>query len=143
VTPPEDERLAPSSGGETGLPDEPDLEPDGEREERSLVEDVEALIDDGKTYLEAEIAYQKTRAAFVADKAKNALVYGAVAAAFAFLALVGLTVGLIIALTPWLTAWGATAVVVGLLILGAVRAVRAAGKHWKKVMAAIGEERPS
>lgn len=105
--------------------------------ERSLIEDVEALIDDGKTYLEAEIAYQKTRAAYVTDKARGALIYGALAAGFGFLALVGLTIGLIIALTPLLTAWGASALVVGLLVIGAAIAARAASERWDKLMDAI------
>lgn len=138
MTPPEDERIAPPSGGEPDSPDEAaPAADDGERDERSLYDDVEALIDDGKTYFEAEIAYQKTRAAYVADKAKSALVFGAVAAAFAVLALIGLTVGLILALTPWLTAWGASALVVGLLTIGALLAARAAGQRWKGLMAAI------
>lgn len=137
MTSPEDERIAPPSEGEPDSPDDAALTCDSERDERSLFEDVEALIDDGKTYLEAEIAYQKTRAAFVADKAKSALVFGAVAAAFAVLALIGLTVGLILALTPWLTAWGASALVVGLLAIGALLAARAAGQRWKGLMAAI------
>jgi uncharacterized membrane protein HdeD (DUF308 family) len=105
--------------------------------ERSLIEDVEALIEDGKVYLEAEIAYQKTRAAYVADKARSALLYGAVAAAFGFLALVALSIGLIIALAPLLTAWGASALVVGLLLIGAVIAGRAASQRWNRLMSAI------
>ena len=47
-------------------------------------DDVEALIEDGKTYLETELVYQKTRAAFVADRAKGAFIYGALAAVFGF-----------------------------------------------------------
>ena len=138
MTSPEDERIAPPSEGGPDSPDETaPAYADGERDERSLFEDVETLIDDGRTYLEAEIAYQKTRAAFVADKAKSALVFGAVAAAFAVLALIGLTVGLILALTPWLTAWGASALVVGLLAVGALLAARTAGQRWKGLMAAI------
>lgn len=141
MTSAEDERLAPPIGGETGLADETASSlPEGERDERSLMEDVEALIDDGKTYLQAEIAYQKTRAAYVADKAKGAVLYGAIAAGFAVLALIGLTVGLIIALTPLLTAWGASALVVVLLMLGAFLAARAAGKRWTRLMAAIQSE---
>ena len=116
----------------------------GERELRSLRDDVEALIDDGRTYLETELVYQKTRAAFVADRAKGAVIYGALAAAFAFLALVGLVLGLILALTPLLTAWGAGALVVGLLVLGAVGAVRTASRRWERLMQAIdtGPEGP-
>ena len=103
---------------------------EGDEPERSLLDDVEALIDDGKTYLEAELAYQKTRAAYVAAGAKHVALLGAEAAVFALLAAMGLTVGLIFALTPLITAWGATAVVVVLLLVGAWLCVR-------KVMAAI------
>jgi hypothetical protein len=135
VIPPEDAGGAPQAGADDGLPDAiDDSAPDSER---SLIEDVEALIDDGKTYLEAELVYQKTRAAYVADKAKGALVYGAVAAALAFLALFGLIVGLIISLAPLLTPWGASALVVALLILGAVVCGRTAARRWGRLMSAI------
>lgn len=103
----------------------------------SLAEEVEALISDGKTFLEAELSFQKTRLAFVADIAKGAAVFGIIAAAFGALAMVGLTVGLIIALTPILTAWGASAVVVGLIILAALLAAREASKRWRKLINAI------
>ena len=147
---PEDDRIAPPERGDDGLPEltEPPVpaapEGDGERELRSLRDDVEALIDDGRTYLETELVYQKTRAAFVADRAKGAVIDGALAAAFAFLALVGLVLGLILALTPLLTAWGAGALVVGLLVLGAVGAVRTASRRWERLMQAIdtGPEGP-
>jgi hypothetical protein len=114
----------------------------GEPDDSSLREDVEALIEDGRTYLEAELVFQKTRAAYVADRAKGAVIYGAIAAVLAFLALIGLTVGLIIALAPLITAWGASAVVVVALLLAAGLCVRTAGKRWSKLMAAIeGPER--
>jgi hypothetical protein len=103
-------------------------------EERSLLDDVELLIDDGKTYLEAELAYQKTRALFVAANARSVFAFGALAAAFAVLALFGLTVGAIIALAPLLTPWGASALVVGLLILGALGAAAAAKRRWQALV---------
>lgn len=136
-------------GGEDLVPIDRDedtaLQPDeeaqdsaaGEPNERSLREDVEALIEDGRTYLEAELVFQKTRAAYVADRAKGAVIFGAIAAVLAFLALIGLTVGLIIALTPLITAWGASAVVVAGLLLAALLSARKAGKSWSKLMAAI------
>lgn len=145
MTPPEDDGIAPPARGHDGTPDpaDPLLEAEDERELRSLREDVEALIEDGRTYLETELVYQKSRAAFVADRAKGALIYGAIAALLGFLALIGLTVGLIIALTPYLTAWGASALVVALLLLFAWLAVRGAGKRWASLMWAIdgGSER--
>jgi Flp pilus assembly protein TadB len=136
---PKEDRIAPPDRGDSGLPElagppEPAAE-DGEL--RSLRDDVEALIEDGKTYLETELVYQKTRAAFVADRAKGAVIYGALAAAFGILALIGLTVGLIIALVPLLTAWGASALVVGLLAVAAFVAMRAASKRWDRLMQAI------
>ena len=137
---PEDGRLAPPDRGDGGLPElpePPEADDGGERELRSLRDDVEALIEDGKTYLETELVYQKTRAAFVADRAKGAVIYGALAAGFGILALIGLTVGLIFALTPLLTAWGASALVVGLLAIAAWIAMRAASARWTRLMQAI------
>jgi uncharacterized membrane protein YqjE len=147
---PEDDSIAPPARGDADLPvfdddkapalfdDDKAPAAQGEQHElRSLREDVEALIEDGKTYLEAEVVYQKTRAAFVADRAKGAVMYGAVAILLAFLALIGLTVGLIIALSPLITTWGASALVVGLLAVGAFVMLRAASSRWNRLMQAI------
>jgi hypothetical protein len=138
---PEDDRIAPPTRGVSELPEleDPPAPADDAAvaELRSLRDDVEALIEDGKTYLETELVYQKTRAAFVADRAKGAVVYGAIAAALAVLALIGLTVGLIIALAPLLTAWGSSAVVVGALLIGAFIFVRMASRRWSGLMQAI------
>jgi hypothetical protein len=127
-----------------GLP-EAAAEPlyEGEDADRSLLGDVQALIEDGKTYLEAELAYQKTRVGFVASGARDVAMYGALAAVFALLALVGLTVGLIIALTPLITAWGATSAVVGALLLGAFVCVRMAAGKWRGTMAAASDTEPA
>jgi hypothetical protein len=143
---PEDDRIAPPGRGDHGVPaieeDKAPAAAGGEQDLRSLRDDVEALIEDGKTYLETELVYQKTRAAFVADRAKGAVIFGAVAILLAFLAVIGLTVGLIFALTPLLTAWGASALVVGLLVIGALVAGRAAAGRWNRVMQAIEGTEP-
>ncbi|MGX7952540.1 phage holin family protein [Tsuneonella sp. HG249] len=95
----------------------------------SLIDDVRNLVDDGKTYLEAELQYQKSRAALVADRGRSGAIYGAIALALVHLALVALVVGLVIALTPLITAWGATAAVVGVLtVVAGIFAVKAKGK---------------
>jgi uncharacterized membrane protein YqjE len=146
VTPTDEEDFAPLPGAdELILPRAPDDdraasddEAAGSAEARSLFEDVEALIEDGKTYLEAELNFQKTRTRFAADQAKWALVFGLAALILVFLALVGLTVGLIIALTPLLTAWGATALVVILLGIVAAIAARAALRRGKELAGAFG-----
>ena len=89
--------------------------------DESMIDEVSALIDDGRTYAEAEIAYQKSRAKLAGRSiavATGALVLGVVLLHIAFLAL---AVGLVIALTPLVTVWGAIAIVVGgLLILVAL-----------------------
>lgn len=85
----------------------------------SLVDDVVALVSDSRNFVQAEIGFQKTRLAFAANRSKSAVLSGIFALAFIHLALIALVVGLVIALTPHVTAWGATAIVVGVLLLGA------------------------
>jgi hypothetical protein len=135
-----EDRPVPYSGDVAGLPDSSETSPpadDAEEDDRSLVDDIHALIDDGRTYLEAELTFQKTRVAFAVDRVRVAVVFGAVAVMLGSLALIGLTVGLIIALAPLLTAWGASALVVALLLIGAFLAARAASKRWNRLMAAL------
>jgi len=110
--------------------------------DRSLLEDVEALIEDGRTYFEAELNFQKTRAAFAADRAKKIAVLGAGAVVVLFLALIGLTVGLIIAFTPLLTAWGATALVVGAMLIVALLMLRGAAAKWGELLGAFDDADP-
>ncbi|TMM49836.1 phage holin family protein [Qipengyuania marisflavi] len=103
------------------LPDdhEPPEQGDGTQFRRSLVDDLLALFDDGKTYAEAELRYQRGRAGFAANRVKYALAYGLAAFGVLHLALIGLTVGLVIALAPLIGGWAATAIVViGLIALG-------------------------
>lgn len=83
----------------------------------SLADDVSALIDDGKTYLEAEIAYQKTRVGFAGEVAREGVIYVLGALAFLHLALIAVVVGLVIALGPYLTPFGAMAVVAAVLLI--------------------------
>lgn len=139
MTPPADVGIAPLVRDDTDIPEPSDDSRPVETgdETRSLIKEIEALIGDGKTYLEAELGFQKSRAAFVADRAKSAIVFGAAAALLALLALVGLAVGAIIALAPILTPWGSTALVVAILLALAALAARAAGRRWRSLMAAI------
>ena len=85
--------------------------------ERSLTDDLVAMLDDGKTYVEAEVQYQKTRAAFAFDRGKAGAFYGLLAFALLHLALVALVVGAVIALSPAIGAWAATALVTVVLAL--------------------------
>ena len=108
-------------------------------ESPSLTDDVVALIDDGKTYVEAEVAFQKTRLAFAANKGRGAALYGIIAFALLHLALVALVVGSVIALSPILTPIGATALVTAILVLAAILFVRMAKRRIDALSSAYSE----
>lgn len=109
---------------------------------RSLLEDIEDLLVDARTYLDAELSYQKSRASFVGGSIKRIAVFGIGALVLALFAFGALTIGLIIALTPLVTAWGATAIVVGALLLIVFLLLRAAAGHWSEMMSVINDEHP-
>ncbi|WP_305095973.1 phage holin family protein [Croceibacterium aestuarii] len=141
----EDVRLTPLGGGSvSGVADAQGDRASSDAEERaaarSLLNDIETLVEDGKTYLEAEAHFQKSRAIFVLDGAKSAAIYGSIAGAFGFIALIGLTVGLIIALAPVLTPWGSSAVVVGAEFILALVFGRMAATRWQRIMNALSSD---
>ena len=111
--------------GYEGPPDLPDdYEPyddEGGPEGPSLTDDVMALIEDGKTYAEAELAYQKSRAGFAANRLKGAIAFGLGAFGVLHLALIAATVGLVISLIPLVGPWFATLIVtLALVVLGVI-----------------------
>ncbi len=101
------------------LPEDYAAEPEAAREGPSLMADIDALIGDTKTYLEAEVTYQKSRAGFTANRLKWTAVYGAAAFGLLHLALIAATVGVVIALVPLVGPWLATGIVVAVLLAGA------------------------
>lgn len=107
--------------------------------ERSLTDDLTALLDDGKTYLQAELQYQKTRASFALTEGRQGALFGIVAVVVLHLALVALVVGALIALGTEIGPWGATAVVVGLLIVAGVIFGILAKRHFAKLSRAFAE----
>ena len=140
---PEADFAGPPDSGEIHLPDppEPSEEYDAPSEapvpDRSLLDDIEALVADARTYVDAELAYQKTRLSYIIDRLKSAAVYGAVGAIVGVVLLITLSVGLIIALAPLITPWGATAVVVLLLAILLFVALRRALSSWNALMDAL------
>ena len=105
----------------------------------SLTDDIAALISDGKTYAEAEMAFQKARLSFSAGKARSAALLWLLAIALAHLALVALVVGAVIALSPILTPIGATLLVTAILVLSAILFVRMANRRIKALTDAFQE----
>lgn len=106
-----------------------------------LVDELGQLAGEARAYAAAELAFQRSRVAVVGIAARKIALYGLMALVFVVFAIGGLTVGLIMALTPLVTAWGATAVVAGLWLLVAVVFVRGALSAWTRMRIAITGER--
>lgn len=107
--------------------------------ERSLVDDLRQMVDDGRTLLEAELAYQKSRALVAGQGAKGIAGWGALALALVFFALMALVMGLLLALSELVGGWIATLVVVLGLLLAAGLAAMAAGKRWKQMSTQLSD----
>ena len=86
----------------------------------ALREEIAVLADDARTYAEAEIAFQKTRAAIAGKPAGRAVVLLVLALVLLHIALIALAVGAVIALAPLVSIWGAIAIVVGVMLGGVV-----------------------
>lgn len=127
--PPEPDPGASSDEGTTGF--------------ATLRDDIAALVEDARTYAEAEIAFQKTRAGIAGRRGARALVLLVLALVLLHIALIALAVGAVIALAPLVTIWGAIAIVVGVLLAGVATLVIGAG-HDGKVLAALfgADDRP-
>jgi len=81
----------------------------------SLLEDLRDLAGDTRTAVEAELAFQKERAGYVAGAARGIAIRFALAAFLVVIALCTLAIGVLTGLTPLIGPWLATAAVVGLL----------------------------
>jgi Flp pilus assembly protein TadB len=112
-----------------------------EARERSLNEDLHQLASDARAYAQAELQFQKSRAAYTAAASKSIGIYAAVALVLVFFAAMAFVVGLVIALGPWLTPWGAMAVVTLALLGLAVIALLRAKKRAAVLMSVIGGDK--
>lgn len=109
--------------------------------EPTLAEDLHELIGDGRALIEAELNWQKARVSFAGRQAKGIVLLGLLAAALAFCALVALIFGLVLALAPVLTAWGAMAAVTGGLLLTAGLAGVVAGLRARRMVRLIANRK--
>lgn len=112
-----------------------------EARERSLNEDLHQLASDARAYAEAEVQFQKTRAAYTASASKSIAIYAVAALVLVFFAVMALVVGLVIALAPLLTAWGSMAVVTLALLGLAVFLLLRAKKRMSVLMSVIGGDK--
>jgi predicted RND superfamily exporter protein len=107
----------------------------------ALREDVAILIEDARTYAEAELAFQKTRAELAGKTAGRALVLLVLALVLLHIALIALAVGAVIALAPLVTVWGAIAIVVGVMLGGVAWLVLSARKDGALLAALFASEK--
>ena len=87
--------------------------------------------------MEAEVAFQKSRAGYASRETGSGVVFALGALAFLHLALIGLVVGLIIALTPMIGGFAATGIVVGTLLVLTAIAALVARARFKRVSQAF------
>jgi hypothetical protein len=111
-----------------------------EEGERSFADDVRQLVDDGRTLLEAELAYQKSRATVVGLAARSIAGWLALALALLFFALMALVMGALLALTPLVGGWGATAIVVLVLLLATGLSGWIAARRWERTAAQLTDK---
>jgi hypothetical protein len=134
---PEDSVTDPATAPEAGDTGDTDKDANGFT---MLRDDVTALIEDARTYAEAEIAFQKTRAGLAGKTAGRALVLLVLAVVLLHIALIALAVGAVIALAPLVTIWGAIAIVVGVLLIGVAALVYGAVGKGRLLAAMFGED---
>ncbi|MEO0032352.1 MAG: hypothetical protein RIS94_2110 [Pseudomonadota bacterium] len=108
----------------------------------SLSEDLRALLEDGQTLVEAELSFQRQRVAFGWNRAKSIALLLVGALFLAFFVLVALVVGLLLALTPLVGAWGALGIVTLALIAGTALCFFTAVSRFRKARAAILGTKP-
>lgn len=131
-------RVPDSDPADTALTPEPADTPEGSTGFSALRDEVTALVEDARTYAEAEVAFQKTRASLAGKHGARALVMLVLALVLLHIALIALAVGAVIALAPLVTIWGAIAIVVGVMLLGVALLVRAAISDGKLLGAMFG-----
>lgn len=95
-----------------------DLEPVSDPQiDPSLMDEASALIDNARTYAEAELGFQKTRAAFAGRLVGVSLGLIVVALILLHIAFLALAVGLVLAFEPVVGIWGSIGLVFGGLLL--------------------------
>lgn len=118
-----------------------DLAPLADEAERpTLAADLRQLADQARTLAQAELAFQKSRAAYAGAEIRGIAMLLAVALVLLFFAAMAMVVGTVIALGPLLGLWGAAAAVtLGLVSLAGLSALLARGRM-KRMVAIVASE---
>jgi predicted RND superfamily exporter protein len=107
----------------------------------ALRDEIAVLIDDARTYAEAEAAFQRTRATIAGKTAGRAIVLLVLALVLLHIALIALAVGAVFALAPLVSVWGAMAIVVGAMLAGVIALVLMARKDGALLAALFASDR--
>lgn len=122
-------------------PQPPLIKPsDSEPAQPSLSEDLRQFVADGRTLLEAELAYQKSRAVVAGQGAKGVAGWGLLALALVFFTLMALVMGLLLALESLLGGWGAMALVVLVLLAATGFSAWLASRSWQRTARHLAEQ---
>ncbi|MDE2561746.1 MAG: phage holin family protein [Sphingomonadales bacterium] len=85
----------------------------GTAADASLTDALRDLIDDGQTLVQAELAYQQSRAVYAWGRTKGIAALVVLGIAFGFFALLAMVVGFLLALATVIGTWWALAAVTG------------------------------
>lgn len=107
-------------------------------EDLSLMRDLRLLADEAKTLAQAELAFQKSRAAYVGAETRTIALLAIVAVVLVFFAVMAFVVGIVIALGPVLGLWGAMATVTGVLLAAAVLGALNARSRLRRMLSIAG-----
>lgn len=119
-------------------PEADDLPESGYAGMGPLTDEIRQLATEARALAEAEAAYQKSRAAFAGSTIPRVIALAVLAAVLGFFALMALTLGAVLALTPMLGAWGAAGAVAGSLLLIALICLALAAARWKWMASILG-----
>ncbi|WP_395394779.1 phage holin family protein [Novosphingobium sp. BL-8A] len=109
-------------------------------EDISFAQDLRLLAEEARTLAQAELAFQKTRAAYVGAEVRKIALFGALAAVFIFFALMAFVFGLVLSLASVIGPWAATAVgTLALLLVAAILALSARGRV-RRMRSALGND---
>lgn len=115
-------------------------DPSAEAAQRSLIDDLRQMLEDGRTLVEAELAYQKSRAAVAGAGAKGIVGWAMLALALVFFTLMAIVVGALLILSAWLGPIAATGLTIAALLGFAAAAALAARRRWQRMAALLGDQ---
>ena len=110
--------------------------------QRSLIDDLRAMLEDGRTLVQAELTYQKSRAAVAGAGAKGIVGWALMALALVFFALMAVVVGALLILSAWLGPIKATGITILALLSLTAGAALAARRRWQRIAQLLTDQDP-